>query len=127
MRPLRWGNFWLAAGIAATLLGAYLALRPPMLLLPASMSDKLQHALSYVAMGLWFGALFHRRHLSWVALALFAFGLLIEGLQDAMPFGRAAEWGDVAANSSGIIVAMLLTRFIEPSWMQRLERWVGRA
>jgi VanZ family protein len=127
VRPLRWGNFWLAAGIAATLLGAYLALRPPIQLLPASFGDKLQHAVSYVAMGLWFGALFHRRHLLWVALALFAFGLLIEGLQAVMPFGRAAEWRDVVANTSGIVIAMLLTRFIEPSWMQRLERWVGRA
>jgi VanZ family protein len=127
VRPLRWGNLWLAAGIAATLLGAYLALRPPVQLLPASFGDKLQHALSYVAMGLWFGALFHRRHLARVALALFAFGLLIEVLQAVMPFGRAAEWRDVVANTSGIVIAMLLTRFIEPSWMQRLERWAGRA
>lgn len=127
MRPLRWGLLWLAAGIAATLLGAYLALRPPTQFLPASLGDKLQHALSYVAMGLWFGALFQRRYLLRVAVGLFAFGLLIEVLQGAMPFGRAAEWGDVAANSSGILVAMLLTRWLEPSWMQRLERWVVRA
>lgn len=119
--------FWLAAGLLATLLGAYLALSPPTQLLPASLGDKLQHALSYVAMGLWFGALYERRHLPRVALALFCFGLAIEGLQALMPFGRAAEWLDVAANTSGIMIAMVLTRWLEPSWMQRLERWVLRA
>jgi VanZ family protein len=124
---LRWGTLWLAAGLLATLLGAYVALRPPVQLLPASFGDKLQHALSYVAMGLWFGALYQRRHLPRVALALFGFGLAIEGLQGIMPFGRAAEWRDVAANTSGIAIAMLLTRWLEPSWMQRLERWVLRA
>jgi VanZ family protein len=127
VRPLRWGSLWLAAGIAATLVGAYLALRPPTQLLPASIGDKLQHALSYVAMGLWFGALFQRRHLVRVALALFGFGLVIEGLQAVLPYGRMAEWPDVVANSSGILIAMLLTWVFEPSWMQRLERWVGRA
>jgi VanZ family protein len=127
VRPLRWGSLWLAVGIAATLLGAYLALRPPGEQLSAAINDKLQHALSYVAMGLWFGALFRRSHLARVALGLFAFGLLIEALQAMMPYGRAAEWADVLANASGILVAMLLTRLFEPSWMQRLERWVGRA
>lgn len=126
MRPLRWGGLWLGAGIAATLLGAFLALRPPTQFLPASIGDKLLHALSYVAMGLWFGALFQRQHLVRVALALFGFGLLIEALQAAMPFGRSADWRDVVANSAGIGMALLLTRLIEPSWMQRLERWVAR-
>jgi VanZ family protein len=119
--------FWLAAGLLATLVGAYLALRPPTQFLPMSLGDKLQHAFSYVAMGIWFGALYQRRHLLRVALALFGFGLLIEGLQAAMPFGRAAEWSDVVANTSGILIAMLLTRWLEPSWMQRVERWVVRA
>lgn len=128
MRLLRWRAFWLVAGILGTAVGLYLALRPPGGMPPwFPGSDKLQHGLSYVAMGLWFAALFERHHLLRVALGLFAFGLAVEFLQAAMPFGRAAEWIDVLANGAGIAVAIGLTAALRESWMVSVERLVAGA
>ncbi len=91
------------------------------------MSDKVQHALSYVAMGLWFGAMYELRHLWRVALGLFLFGVLVELLQWAMPYGRSADAADLLANSIGIAVAVLGTRRLGSSWMARVERVLGVA
>jgi VanZ family protein len=126
MRPLRWRAFWLVAGLLGTAYGVYLALRPPGGSPPWFPSgDKLQHTLSYVAMGLWFAALFERRHLLRVALGLFTFGVLVEMMQAAMPYGRAAEWVDLLANSAGIAVAIGLTVALRESWMVVVERLFG--
>jgi VanZ family protein len=123
MRPLRWRTFWLVAGLIGTGFGLYLALRPPGAATPwFPGSDKLEHALSYLAMGLWFAALFERRHLTRVALGLISFGVLVEILQAALPYGRAAEWSDLLANGIGIAVAVLLTSALRESWMFSLER-----
>lgn len=128
MRALRWKTFWLLAGIAGTLVGLYLALRPsgqgpgwyPY-------SDKVQHSVSYVAMALWFGALYELR-LQWrVAVVLFLFGVLVEVLQWAMPYGRTADAGDLLANSIGIGLGLLATRALGASWMARVERLLGVA
>lgn len=126
MRALRWRIFWLLAGIAGTLLGLYLALRPPgggPSFFP--LDDKIQHALSYVAMGLWFGALYELRHQWRVALSLFLFGVLVECLQWAMALGRSADVADLGANTLGIAVAAAGTRWLGSSWMARVERLFG--
>ncbi len=125
VRPLRWRLLWLLAGLAGTAYGTFLALRPPGATpswFPAD--DTLQHGLSYVAMGLWFAALFERRHLLRVALGLFAFGVSIEILQAAMNIGRAAQWVDVLANGIGIAIAVGVTRSVSESWMVSIERWL---
>lgn len=128
MRALRWKTFWLLAGIAGTLVGLYLALRPPGGGLGwFDVSDKIEHGVSYVAMGLWFGALYEQR-LQWrVAAALFAFGVVVEFLQWGMGMGRDADVADVAANTVGILVALLGTRLLGTSWMARVERLLGVA
>jgi VanZ family protein len=127
VRPLRWRGFWLAAGILGTCYGLYLALRPPGGQPPwFPGSDKVQHGLSYVAMGLWYAALFERRYLLRVALGLFTFGVVVEILQAAMPYGRAAEWVDLLANSAGIVVAIGLTVVFRGSWMAVVERLLTR-
>lgn len=128
VRPLRWRAFWLVAGILATGYGVYLALRPPAGAPPwFPGGDKVQHALSYVAMGLWYAALFERRHLPRVALGLFTFGVVIEVLQATMPFGRAADWIDLLANGAGIAIAIGLTVALRESWMVSVERLLGAA
>lgn len=125
VRPLRWRALWLWIGLVGTAYGVYLALRPSSPLPPwFPGSDKLQHAASYIALGLWFAALFERRYLLRVALGLFTLGLLVEWLQASMPYGREAEWLDIVANGAGIAVAVALSAALRESWMTSIERLI---
>ena len=124
MRDLRWGTWWVLAGIAGTVFGMYLALRP---VGPSPMGgDKMMHLLSYVAMSIWFAAVYERRHAWRVGLALIAFSAFIELLQFLMPFGRAAEWGDMAANGAGILIGLAVSAWLKRSWMQQVEHLLLR-
>lgn len=128
MRALRWRAFWLVAGLVGTGCGLYLALRPSgaaSAWFPGS--DKLAHALSYLAMGLWFAALFERQYLTCVALGLFLFSVFVEILQSVMPYGRAAEWADLLANGIGIALAIGVTASLRESWMHSIERLLRAA
>lgn len=68
--------------------------------------DKVQHFAAFMALGA-IGALAFpgRRAMVWLAIALFAFGCLLEGLQLFVP-SRQATLGDVIANSLGIAVGI---------------------
>ena len=125
MRDLRWGTWWVLLGVGATVVGMYMALRP---VGPSPMGgDKAMHLLSYVAMSIWFAAIFQRRHAWRVGLALLAFSGLIEVLQYLMPFGRAAEWADMAANGLGILIGLGVSRLLTETWIQRAEALLRRA
>ena len=125
MRDLRWGTAWLLCGIIATCLGIYMALRP---LGPSPEGgDKAMHFWSYVAMSLWFAAIYERRHAWRVGLALFAFSGMIEVLQYLIPTGRSAEWGDMAANGLGILIGLAVSALLTTSWMQQVEKLLRRA
>jgi hypothetical protein len=45
--------------------------------------------------------------------------------QYLMPYGRSAEWADLAADGLGIVLAALVSLAIQESWLQRIERWLG--
>lgn len=107
LRTLWWSlGFCLLALITALSL---LPLRGPQIDLPSS--DKLNHALAYIVLMLYFGQLVGndlRRRL-WVVVALIGYGALIECLQSVMP-PRSAEWADLAADLVGIAIGWLLLR-----------------
>jgi VanZ family protein len=81
-------------------------------LLPAAalplfeVSDKIQHFAAFAALGA-IGALAFpgRRAIVLLAITLFAFGCLLEGLQLFVP-SRQTALGDVIANSLGIVVGI---------------------
>ena len=70
-------------------------------------------------------ALVERRYYASVCLGLLAFGGAIEIAQYLLPYGRSAEWLDLAADGLGILAGSLLSLSIHESWLQRIERWVG--
>ena len=92
-------------------------------LMPApsvGVSDKLSHLLTYFVLGGWFGLLAANRVvLGWTIVALVGYGMLLELLQGMTAY-RYAEWGDVLANSVGVIAGILL--YFSP--LSRLLRWV---
>jgi len=126
MRELRWRWFWLAAGTALVLLVTWLCLRPSV----GSQqwfphADKVQHAAAFLALGGLLLALVERARYAAVCLALLVFGGAIEVAQYLMPYGRSAEWADLAADGLGVLLAALVSLSIQESWLQRIERWLG--
>lgn len=103
-------RLWWSLGFALLALITALSLLPirgPDLDLPNS--DKLNHALAYSVLMLYFGQLVGggwRRRLG-VAGGLFAYGIAIELLQSQLP-PRTAELADLAANLSGMMIGALL-------------------
>ncbi|MFO0509739.1 MAG: VanZ family protein [Gammaproteobacteria bacterium] len=126
MRELRWRWFWLASGTALVLLVTWLCLRPSAggdQWFPHA--DKFQHAAAFLGLGGLLLALFERRHYAVACIALLVFGGAIEVAQYLMPYGRSAEWADLAADGLGIVLAALVSLAIQESWLQRIERWLG--
>jgi VanZ family protein len=103
---------------ACLALVAYLCLAPSDKL-PAiqSLWDKAEHALAYIFLTL-SGLALSRRRAALVA-GVWLFGLAIELLQAAMPYGRQGDWRDMAANSVGILIGLGL------AWSAKRLRFVG--
>jgi VanZ family protein len=105
-------RLWWSLGFALLALITALSLLPirgPDLDLPNS--DKLNHALAYSVLMLYFGQLVGggwRRRLA-VAAGLLAYGIAIELLQSQLP-PRTAELADLAANIGGMAIGALLLR-----------------
>ena len=80
-------------------------------LMPApdtGVNDKLSHFIAYFVLAGWFGLLASGRPgLVWTVAGLIAYGICIELLQGMTSY-RYLEWGDVIANSSGVIVGITL-------------------
>ena len=124
MLPLRYGRIWLVAGVLFLGFGLLSALATP----PAGMgalNDKLVHGVGFLGFMLWFGGVFERRLLPWVALALVAYGLLIEVLQSLTPT-RQPEGLDLAADVAGILLGWLLSAAGLSRWCTMLESWLAR-
>jgi VanZ family protein len=125
MRTLWWSlGFMLVALITALSL---LPIRGPDLEIPSG--DKLNHALAYIMLTLYFGQLVGdslRRRLLVIA-ALIAYGITIEGLQSVLP-PRTAELADMAANLAGMAIGWGLLRTPLGRVLDRIDsRLAGRS
>lgn len=114
-RGLHLIRLWYLLGAMMLLVVGTLSLLP---MPDVGVGDKLSHLVTYVFLGGWFGLLAaNRLALCWTIAGLMAYGALLELLQ-AMTSYRYAEWGDVLANGSGILIGVLvyftpLTRAME--------------
>lgn len=126
MRELRWRNFWILSGVALVALVTFLCLRPSAggtQMFPHA--DKWAHLLAFFALAGMLLALVERRHYRAVVVGLLGLGAAIEVAQHLMPYGRSAEWLDLAADGAGIALGAALSLAIRDSWLQRVERWLG--
>jgi VanZ family protein len=124
---LRFRRLWLAVGIGMLLVIAVVCLLPMKELPSTGMSDKAEHFLAFGALAFWFGSIVVRRDLPWVALAVVAFGGLIEIAQSSMDLGRQGDWLDLAADSGGMIIGLLLVLTPLGHWARWFEARVTRA
>jgi VanZ family protein len=120
-------TLWWSVGIALLLVITALSLLPirgPDLDLPNS--DKLNHALAYLVLMLYFGQLVgvNWRRRSAVVIGLLGYGIAIELLQALLPL-RVAELADLAANVTGIAIGLLLLRTPLGGLLIAIERRFG--
>ena len=123
MRDLRLRSLWLALGLALVGFVFVLSVLPTADVPVRGFNDKINHVLGFVAMTLWFCALFERRRWLMVSGAMLALGILIEVTQGLLPTGRKADVLDLVADSAGIGAGVLLARLgLEgwPSWFERV-------
>lgn len=110
--PSRWPKAvrWLlvALSLAATF---WLALSPADDVPSVGFSDKIQHGLAFAALTCAYGLMFPHRRLC-VLAGVAAVGVAIEVLQGVMPFGRDAEFADLAADAVGIVLGLILLRVV---------------
>jgi len=110
---LRYRSLWLCIGWGLVLLVIYGSLTTKPVQLDIRYFDKLSHLLSYFVLMGWFTQLYSGtiQHLFW-ALFFLALGMVLEYMQ-ALGGVRYFEWADMLANSTGVLLGLMLakTRF----------------
>ncbi|MEZ5500001.1 MAG: VanZ family protein [Steroidobacteraceae bacterium] len=127
MLKLRFTRTWLAVGILIAAFVLVTGLVPPRRLPALGLSDKVEHALAYLGLALWFVGIVARSRYLVLAGALFLFGVAIEILQHLTGWGRRADPYDVLANSVGIVLGLVIGRLGLGGWAEWLERRLGLA
>ena len=121
-RPLRYFRWWLALGwlIVIAVVTLSLLSNPP-IYVPIRFGDKVGHVLAYAVLMGWFVQLFHSRGLLIAhALLLIGMGIGLEFLQGYS--GRHFEYADMAANTTGVLLGLLLLLTPGDSLLLRWER-----
>jgi hypothetical protein len=122
LRPaLRFGKAWFSLGLLIAVGIVAGSLLPSSDLPDLRLSDKFEHAMSYLLLSFWFGSIVSRRALPVTFLLLLAFGASMELLQGAMSQGRHADLMDMVANGFGIACGLLLSQSPLGNWAQRFE------
>jgi VanZ family protein len=124
---LRHPRLWLVSGWILVVLAAVVSIMPlsemPKM---GGISDKLEHAVAYSALALWFAGIYPKSRYPLIGVALLVMGIVIEGLQGAMNLGRHADMRDVYANTLGIVCGLLLALIWLGGWAQRVESWTKK-
>ena len=111
MSKLRWS--WLGLGWIWVIAIFYLSLMPhPPEPLPMGFwgADKLEHALSYCLLMLWFSQIYTKLSLRLLlTVLLLAMGIAIEYLQGETGY-RFFEYADMLANASGVMLGWVWAR-----------------
>jgi VanZ family protein len=119
---LRYRRLWFGAGVLIAVAIAVVCLMPGRHVPDVNVSDKLKHFAAFLMLSFWFSSILGRRDLAWMVLALLAFGGLIELAQEAMPWGRRAEWDDFIADGAGVAAGLVLALTPLGRWAFWLER-----
>lgn len=131
MLPLRHVRRWRLAGFALLLLVFVAALMPVAWLWPQKQefdvwiidADKWLHAITFLLLAIWFSGQY-RPQLYWrIGAGLILFGVFIEACQRLLTY-RSAEWFDIAADSAGIVMGLVVAMTGLGGWSLRFEGWL---
>ena len=102
-------------------IGASLMPAKAVVIVFGSVNDKIEHAIAYAGLMVWFGGMFRRASQLWVGVALVALGGALELLQGLTPT-RTPDIADLAADSVGVLLGLALSMTALTAWCQRIER-----
>lgn len=128
MKPLRLKKVWLTIGWFAVCLLIYQSLTPTPLELPEFVfSDKVEHAMAYAWIMLWFGFIYRpgKKYLL-LGLSLVLLGATLELLQGASGY-RSMEVLDASSNVLGVLVGWLLASTRISSTLLWMESFIYKS
>lgn len=128
LKKLRFKRVWFTLG-AGLLLIVVAGSLLPVPKVDLHISDKLIHVILYFILMAWFAQIINLRYHFFLALAFVCLGFLLEIGQQATGY-RSFEWGDVLANSTGVLLGWIAMRTILGRTVSmiddRLARILGR-
>jgi VanZ family protein len=124
MLALRYRNFWILASAVLLCVVVWGSLQTALKTGVVEGFDKVQHFGTYLFLSVWFTGLCSRERYWVIAAGLLALGALMEVGQLAMRAGRSGDPYDIAANTGGLAVGLLLAWALTGGWAQKIEGWL---
>ncbi|MDH3747143.1 MAG: VanZ family protein [Gammaproteobacteria bacterium] len=133
MLPLQYAPRWRSASIVLLLVVLLAAISPAVWFWPDRVRilswlatfDKWAHAATFALLAVWFAGQYRPRSYWRIAIGLVGYGLLIEICQRMVGY-RTAEWLDIAADATGIIIGLAIATAGIGGWSLRFESWLIR-
>jgi hypothetical protein len=123
----RFRTAWLALGWLMAVAICVGSLSPSLPSAAGAVSDKVLHFTAYAGLAFVFTGALGRQRWLFLGGALFLFGAGIELAQEYLTESRAGEWGDLAANTVGILAGLLAAAMVPGNWCRQVEVVVGVA
>ena len=123
MLPLRFPKAWAALGwllVAGVVVGSLIP-GPALEAIDLGISDKVMHAGAYLVLMVWFAGFHRRREYLIIAVVLVALGAGLDLLQ-GLTATRSLDWHDIAMNTAGVFVGLILSLLLLGGWCQRVEQ-----
>ena len=131
MLPLRYQRRWRLAGafallsvLAGTLIPAFW-LWPDISRVTLIDFDKWLHGFTFAFLAVWFSGQYSRNRYWGIGIGLFLFGIVIELCQRMVSY-RTAELMDLAADTVGISLGLIIALAGLGGWSLRLEELIQR-
>lgn len=112
-------RLWMGAVIALAAFIVGSSLSPDPLVPIETLSDKAGHFIAYFSLALLGSGITTPRRLRITMLRCFLLGAALELAQALLTEHRHAEWGDLAANTAGILTAWLIAGWGRAGWAYR--------
>jgi VanZ family protein len=123
---LKLSFLWLSLGCVMVALVVYLSLTssPVDTGLSFPYQDKVFHAFAYFVLMTWFAQIYHGRlQRNVIAVMLVIMGVMLEYLQSFDP-DRYYEYADMLANSTGVVLGLLVTLTWVKNCLIRFEKLI---
>jgi VanZ family protein len=125
MLELRHRWLWVTASIVLVLGVIWGSLQTGLHLPVPAGFDKVEHFGTYLVLALWFTGLFPRRRYWVVVGALLLLGLSMEIGQYLMHAGRMADPDDMAANTAGVALGLIMALLATGGWAPKVDAWLS--
>ncbi len=120
MTESQFRHLWIAAIVLVVIVIVATSLNPFPLLPHQAGADKFGHFFAYLVLAILATGIVAPERL-WVAmLRCFLLGATLEVIQGVLTEERVAEWGDLVANTSGILIAWLIAGNGRAGWGYRI-------